>query len=101
LSSFPYNWDLMLADNFQGKWWDNNTGHNGNQEAYGDLWPKHASPFDSHQLQQIDEREEELLKRLEGRMEELEELDKEINHCWGRATEIHKLLGFPGTTLQP
>ncbi|KIK75445.1 hypothetical protein PAXRUDRAFT_172852 [Paxillus rubicundulus Ve08.2h10] len=58
-------------------------------------------PFDSHQLQQIDKREKESLKSLEDGMQELKELDKEINHCWGRATKIHELLGFPGTALQP
>ncbi|KIK85683.1 hypothetical protein PAXRUDRAFT_152651 [Paxillus rubicundulus Ve08.2h10] len=116
ISTFLCNWDPMLVDDFKGKLWDNNTEQNGNQEVYGhhslhgrmvrttflwDLWPEHTSPFDSHQLQHIDEREEELLKRLKDGMQELEELDKEINHCCRRATEIHKLLGFPGIALQP
>ncbi|KIK80646.1 hypothetical protein PAXRUDRAFT_158104 [Paxillus rubicundulus Ve08.2h10] len=35
IPTFLHNWDLMLVDNFQGKWWDNNAEHNGNQEAYG------------------------------------------------------------------
>ncbi|KIK92747.1 hypothetical protein PAXRUDRAFT_146630 [Paxillus rubicundulus Ve08.2h10] len=92
IPTFLHNWDPMLADNFQGKWWDNNAEHDGNQAEWSE------QPFFS-QLQQIDEREE-LLKRLEDRMQELE-LDKEINHCWGRAMEIHKLLRFPGIALQP
>jgi hypothetical protein len=38
---------------------------------------------------------------LEDGMLELEELDNEINHSWGRATEIQELLGFRGTASQP
>ncbi|KIK82486.1 hypothetical protein PAXRUDRAFT_153727 [Paxillus rubicundulus Ve08.2h10] len=37
ITTFLCNWDPMLADNFQGKWWDNNAEHNGNEEEY-DVW---------------------------------------------------------------
>ncbi|KIK74651.1 hypothetical protein PAXRUDRAFT_175006, partial [Paxillus rubicundulus Ve08.2h10] len=37
IPTFLHDWDPMLVDNFQGKWWDNNTENNGNQEAY-DVW---------------------------------------------------------------
>ncbi|KIK87746.1 hypothetical protein PAXRUDRAFT_152343, partial [Paxillus rubicundulus Ve08.2h10] len=72
----------------RGKWWVNDMEHGRNLEGYDDLWPEHASPFDSHKLQKIDAREEELLKMLEDGMLELEQLDNEVNHSWGRATEI-------------
>ncbi|KIK72603.1 hypothetical protein PAXRUDRAFT_21791 [Paxillus rubicundulus Ve08.2h10] len=87
IPTFLPNWDPILADDFQGKWWD--------------LWPEHASPFDSHELQKIDEREEELLKMLEDGMLELEQLDNKVNHSWGRATEIQELLGLRETASQP
>ncbi|KIK71976.1 hypothetical protein PAXRUDRAFT_22553 [Paxillus rubicundulus Ve08.2h10] len=94
IPTFLLNWDPILADDFQEKWWVNNTQHSGNLEGYDDLSPEHASPFDSHELQKIDAREEELLKMLEDGMVELEQLDNEVNHSWGRATEIQELLGF-------
>ncbi|KIK78489.1 hypothetical protein PAXRUDRAFT_163895 [Paxillus rubicundulus Ve08.2h10] len=95
------NWDPILADDFQGKWWVNDTEHSGNLEGYDDLWPEHTSPFDSHKLQKINEREEELLKMLEDGMLELEQLDNKINHCCGRAMEIRELLRFQETASQP
>ncbi|KIJ06915.1 hypothetical protein PAXINDRAFT_19883 [Paxillus involutus ATCC 200175] len=101
IPTFLRNWDPILADDFRGKWWVNNAEHGGNPEGYDGLWPEHTSPFDSHELQEIDEREEELLRMLEDGMLELEELDNEINHSWGRATEIQELLGFQETASQP
>ncbi|KIK72908.1 hypothetical protein PAXRUDRAFT_179662 [Paxillus rubicundulus Ve08.2h10] len=97
---FLQNWDPILADDFQDKWWVNDMEHTGINTSRQDLWPEHASPFNSRKLQKINEREE-LLKMLEDRMLELEELDNEINHCWGRVMEIQELLGFRETASQP
>ncbi|KIK72448.1 hypothetical protein PAXRUDRAFT_178768, partial [Paxillus rubicundulus Ve08.2h10] len=98
---FLPNWDPILADDFQGKWWVNDMQHGGNLEGYDDLWPENTSPFDSHKLQKIHEREEELLKMLEDRMLELEQLGNKVNHSWGRAKEIRGLLGLQETAFQP
>ncbi|KIK72158.1 hypothetical protein PAXRUDRAFT_181230 [Paxillus rubicundulus Ve08.2h10] len=34
IPTFLPNWDLILADDFQGKWWANDTEHGGNLEGY-------------------------------------------------------------------
>ncbi|KIK73952.1 hypothetical protein PAXRUDRAFT_177052 [Paxillus rubicundulus Ve08.2h10] len=110
IPTFLPNWDLILADDFQGKWWVNDTEHSGNWRdmtyrqmhwTAGDLWPEHASPFGSHELQKIDAREEELLKMLEDGILELEQLDNKVNHSWGRAMKIRELLGLWETASQP
>ncbi|KIK76266.1 hypothetical protein PAXRUDRAFT_170416 [Paxillus rubicundulus Ve08.2h10] len=37
IPTFLPNWDPILADNFQGKWWVNDTEHSGNLEGH-DIW---------------------------------------------------------------
>ncbi|KIK72219.1 hypothetical protein PAXRUDRAFT_21752 [Paxillus rubicundulus Ve08.2h10] len=34
IPTFLLNWDPILADDFQGKWWVNNTEHGGSLEGY-------------------------------------------------------------------